>query len=95
MDSPQIAARLERLPVSWVHYRLLLIQGFGWLFDAMDVGIITFILAVLAKEWSLSTDKIGLIGRQQGDGHTLNQRCNCTKQACDAGPLPTHGGDRR
>src|SRR5437588_793379 len=62
MDSPQIAARLERLPISWVHYRLLLIQGFGWLFDAMDVGIITFVLAVLAKDWTLRSDQIGIIG---------------------------------
>ena len=39
--SSNTAARLERLPISWVHYRLLIIHGFGWLFDAMDVGIVT------------------------------------------------------
>ena len=61
MDSPQIAARLERLPVSRLHYRLLFIHGFGWLFDAMDVGIISFVLAALAKDWNLRPDKIGLI----------------------------------
>lgn len=57
-----IAERLDRLPVSWLHYRLLLIHGFGWLFDAMDVGLITFVLAALAREWSLSSRQVGLIG---------------------------------
>lgn len=58
----QAAARLERLPVSWLHYRLLLLLGLGWLFDAMDVGLITFVLAVLALEWTLSPLALGLIG---------------------------------
>lgn len=58
---PDIATRLERLPISWVHYRLLFIHGFGWLFDAMDVGIITFVLVALAKEWKLAPSQVGLI----------------------------------
>ena len=62
MESPNIAKRLERLPLSWLHYKLLIIHGFGWLFDAMDVGIITFVLAALAKDWKLPPDQIGLIG---------------------------------
>jgi len=62
MDSSNIVKRLERLPLSWLHYKLLIIQGFGWLFDAMDVGIITFVLAALAKDWKLPPGQIGLIG---------------------------------
>jgi putative MFS transporter len=62
MNSTNIAKRLERLPISRLHYKLLGIQGFGWLFDAMDVGIITFVLAALAKDWKLPPDQIGLIG---------------------------------
>ncbi len=58
----QIPARLERLPITWMHYRLLLVHGFGWLFDAMDVGIITFVLAPLAKDWKLAPTEVGLIG---------------------------------
>ena len=57
-----IAKRLERLPVSRLHYKLLLIHGFGWLFDAMDVGIITFVMAALAKDWKLPADQLGWIG---------------------------------
>ena len=62
MDSPNTAKRLERLPLSWLHYKFLFIHGFGWLFDAMDVGIITFVLAALAKDWGLHPNQIGLIG---------------------------------
>src|SRR5437868_3591861 len=61
-DSTPIAERLERLSVGRLHYRLLFINGVGWLFDAMDVGIITFVLAALARDWKLSAGEIGLIG---------------------------------
>lgn len=61
MEATIISERLERLPISWLHRRLLLIHGCGWLFDALDVGIITFVLAALSTDWSLSPEKIGLI----------------------------------
>ncbi|NCD08140.1 MAG: MFS transporter [Negativicutes bacterium] len=54
--------RLEALPVGSFHYRLLIITGFGWMFDAMDTGLISFVLPVLAKEWNLSTSQMGMIG---------------------------------
>jgi putative MFS transporter len=54
--------RLEQIPVSRFHYKLLVLTGLGWLFDAMDTGIIAFILPVLAKEWSLSGTQMGFIG---------------------------------
>lgn len=57
-----ISNRLERLPISRLHYKLLLIHGFGWLFDAMDVGIVTFVMVALAKDWHLPPDQLGLIG---------------------------------
>ena len=63
MTNPSnIAKRLERLPISWLHYRLLIIHGFGWLFDALDVGIVTFVMAALAKDWKLQPSQLGLIG---------------------------------
>jgi len=57
-----ISRRLERLPISWLHIRLLFIHGFGWFFDAMDVGIVTFVMVALAKDWHLKPDQLGLIG---------------------------------
>lgn len=36
--------------------------GFGWMFDALDVGLLSFIVVSLATEWSLSPFEVGLLG---------------------------------
>jgi MFS transporter, putative metabolite:H+ symporter len=41
--------------------RLLFSVGLSWLFDAMDVGIISFIVTALAVEWHLGAQQIGLL----------------------------------
>ncbi|MCD9023002.1 MFS transporter [Cohnella silvisoli] len=41
--------------------KLLFNTGLSWLFDAMDVGIISFIVAALAVEWKLEAQQIGLL----------------------------------
>ncbi|WP_425964094.1 hypothetical protein [Rhizobium nepotum] len=43
----QIANRLERLPFSQFHYKLLLMGGLGYMFEAIDAGIIAFLLPSL------------------------------------------------
>ena len=57
-----ILTRLEKIPVGKFHYRLLMITGLGWMFDAMDTGIIAFVLPVLIKTWGLTTAQVGYIG---------------------------------
>jgi MFS transporter, putative metabolite:H+ symporter len=42
--------------------KLLGIAGLGWLFDAMDVGMLSFIIAALQKEWNLTVEQMGWIG---------------------------------
>ena len=42
--------------------KLLGIAGVAWLFDAMDVGMLSFIIAALQKEWNLNTEQMGWIG---------------------------------
>lgn len=42
--------------------KLLLIAGTGWLFDAMDVGLLSFILAALKQDWQLTSTQLGWIG---------------------------------
>jgi MFS transporter, putative metabolite:H+ symporter len=54
--------RLDRLPFTRRHARLLLGSGLGWALDAMDVGLIGFVMAALAKQWSLSAVTLGWIG---------------------------------
>jgi putative MFS transporter len=36
--------------------------GFGWMFDAMDVGLLSFIVVSLSKEWGLTPTETGLLG---------------------------------
>lgn len=54
----RVADRLDRLPLAGFHYRLLLLCGLGWLFDSMDGGLMSFVLARLKTEWRLTPDQI-------------------------------------
>ena len=56
-DAPTstVARRLDALPFTRTHLRVLTGSGTGWALDAMDVGLISFIIAALISEWSLST----------------------------------------
>lgn len=64
--------RLDRLPVTSKHKRLLLGSGLGWALDAMDVGLISFIMAALAVHWNLSSTQtswlasVGFLGMALG-----------------------------
>ncbi|MGD6816451.1 MFS transporter [Metabacillus sp. 113a] len=42
--------------------KLLGIAGMGWMFDAMDVGLLSFIIAALAIDWQLRPDQMAWIG---------------------------------
>ncbi|GAB3698887.1 MFS transporter [Mariniluteicoccus flavus] len=54
--------RLDRLPFTRAHRNLLVGSGIGWALDAMDVGLISFVMAALAKEWKLDQQTLGWIG---------------------------------
>ena len=54
--------RLDRLPFTRAHGKLLGASGVGWALDAMDVGLISFIMAALGAEWALSDTEISWIG---------------------------------
>ncbi|MDQ0074271.1 putative MFS transporter [Variovorax boronicumulans] len=56
-----LSARIERLPFSGFHRRLLLMGGLGYTFDAMDAAVIAFVLPVLRTEWGLSSVQIGVL----------------------------------
>ncbi|NLT30977.1 MAG: MFS transporter, partial [Propionibacterium sp.] len=54
--------RLDRLPFTRRHFKLLFGSGIGWALDAMDVGLISFVMAALAVHWELSRTDLSLIG---------------------------------
>jgi putative MFS transporter len=54
--------RLDRLPFTPLHRRLVVIAGAGWAMDAMDVGLISFVMASLAVQWRLDGATLSWIG---------------------------------
>ncbi len=54
--------RLDRLPFTSRHSRMLFGSGIGWALDAMDIGLISFIMAALAAEWGLNSTELSLLG---------------------------------
>lgn len=54
--------RLDRLPFTRKHARLLVGSGLGWALDAMDVGLISFVMAALAGQWKLDSTTLSWIG---------------------------------
>lgn len=53
--------RLDELPVTRAHGRLLVGAGVGWALDAMDVGLISFVMVALGKQWGLSPGTLSVI----------------------------------
>lgn len=61
-DAPTRAERLDRLPFTRAHGNLLVGSGIGWALDAMDVGLISFVMVALGKQWGLSATEQSWIG---------------------------------
>jgi putative MFS transporter len=66
-----ISARIERMPFSSFHRRLLLMGGLGYTFDAMDAAVLAFLLPVLRKEWMLTSVQTGVLGSGTFIGYFL------------------------
>lgn len=58
----RIGERLDGLPLTAFHWRVVVSSGLGWMFDALDSGLVAFALPLVAKEWSLSPDQVGSLG---------------------------------
>ena len=56
-----LVSRVQRLPIGKFHYTLLWVIGLGWMFDAMDTGLIAFILTSMAEEWNMSASEKGWV----------------------------------
>ena len=56
-----LVSRVQRLPIGKFHYTLLWVIGLGWMFDAMDTGLISFILTTMADEWQMSAAEKGWV----------------------------------
>lgn len=66
-----VAARLDRLPFSGFHRRLLLMGGLGYWFDAMDLAILAFVLPVVMAQWSLNSVEVGILASSSYIGYLV------------------------
>ena len=53
--------RLDALPFTREHRKVLVGSGLGWALDAMDVGLISFVLAQLAVQWQTTDVELSWI----------------------------------
>lgn len=58
---PARTRRLDALPFTREHRKVLVGSGLGWALDAMDVGLISFVLAQLAVQWNATSLELSLI----------------------------------
>ncbi|MGI5950306.1 MAG: MFS transporter, partial [Brooklawnia sp.] len=61
-DLPTRAERLNRLRFGREHGKLLFGSGIGWALDAMDVGLISYVMTALAAHWALNNTQLSWIG---------------------------------
>lgn len=53
-DAVRVSERLDALPFTRRHAKILGGSGLGWALDAMDVGLISFVIAALSVQWQLA-----------------------------------------
>ena len=49
-----ISERIDSLPMTRTSWAILIIIGIGWMFDAMDQGMVSGVIASIGTDWSLS-----------------------------------------
>lgn len=57
-----IAYRIDRLPTTPMLKKILFLTGIGWMFDAMDQGMVSGVMAAIGKDWVLTTGQLGILG---------------------------------
>ncbi|MDR2105814.1 MAG: MFS transporter [Coriobacteriales bacterium] len=56
-----IAQRIDSLPMTPFLRKVILFVGIGWLFDAMDQGMVSGVIASIGTDWHLDTAQLGLL----------------------------------
>ncbi|MDP4145275.1 MAG: MFS transporter [Bacillota bacterium] len=66
-----ISQRIERLPITPMLWKVLFLAGIGWMFDAMDQGMVAGVMASIGKEWKLTPASLGLLGSASAVGMAI------------------------
>jgi len=60
-EALSIAQRIDRLPMTKGIRKILFVMGIGWMFDAMDQGMVSGVIAAIGTDWEISTGQLGLL----------------------------------
>ncbi|MDR2454198.1 MAG: MFS transporter, partial [Bifidobacteriaceae bacterium] len=74
-DAHSRSKRLDSLPFNRLHGRLLWGSGLGWAMDAMDVGLISFVLVALPESWQVTNSDKSWIASAGFVGMALGASC--------------------
>lgn len=61
LTGTDVGERLDALAFTRRHLRFLTGSGLGWALDAMDVGLVSFVLTALIAQWSLTGEQASWI----------------------------------
>jgi MFS transporter, putative metabolite:H+ symporter len=61
LEAGDLGSRLDLQLLGAGHWRVTLLCGLGWMFDAMDIGLLSFVVAALAQEWGLTQGQVGVV----------------------------------
>ena len=56
-----LQVRMDRLPLSGVHWLIWLLTTLGMVLDSMDLYLISYAMPLIGKEWSISSEMLGTI----------------------------------
>jgi len=56
-----LVGRMERLPFARIHKKVFALTAAGYMFDAFDVGLLSFIMPALASDLKLTPAQIGIV----------------------------------
>jgi putative MFS transporter len=60
-EPANVSARLDRLPVTSYQRKIFVVIAFAWLFDSVDLGMMTFLLAPVREHFSLDAASAGFV----------------------------------
>lgn len=66
-----LAARMERLPLTRHQNVLFLVVATAWLFDSVDIASLTFVLSPISDEFGLSAGQAGLLASSSFAGMAI------------------------
>ena len=90
--------RLDRLPFNKAHRKLLVASGIGWAFDAMDVGLVSFVVAAIAAtafQSDADREKLGAVHRFRRNGDRRRAWRLCGRSRWPQDGLLRDAGDFR